>query len=93
MISPLSENINGFCAKRQDFLFKAGVAGLVCDFLVGQSPLSVPGRAVRHGDLDGSVPDLVRISGVSNSPLFLRDKAMPLNHLESVNRGAATGRT
>jgi hypothetical protein len=33
-----------------------------------QSPLSATGRAVRHGDLDGSVPDLVENMRVSKLP-------------------------
>jgi len=50
------------------FPVQGEVAGLVYDFRVSQSPLSVPGRAVRQGDLDGSVPDLVENIRVSKLP-------------------------
>jgi len=57
--------------------------------MTGLESSAAPDRAIRHGVLDGNVPDLVRLTGVSNPPHFFRGKAMPLNLLESATRGAA----
>jgi hypothetical protein len=49
------------------FTAEGGVSDLSAVLMTGLEPSAASRRAVRHGNLDGNAPDLVRVTGVSET--------------------------
>jgi hypothetical protein len=54
-------------SKKTGFTAEGGVSDLFCSLDDGLEPSSASRRAVRHGNLDGNAPDLVRVTGMSET--------------------------